>query len=225
MARFWVLMTLAATLFLTGLASMTEDPDSGVRAVALPATNAAAPVAPVIENRNPRKSYERRNQRGQSADNSHLQTGSVLLTRLAVTPTQDTGPSTLEPIVPRPIALTPDEYRPAVPLVEPGLHARKPVPKRGKGQSHAPAHGAGDSPGEFVPLFQSNGFEATSRGAPPDAKLSEPRPPRASSSHSNARRKSGSQRHRDPHAGPRRPLQRQYARVDSLWPRAQRDGS
>ena len=81
MARFWVLMTFAATVLLSGLASMTEDRGAPVNFMATLPPQATMPAGAVqlpqdalpAGDRISQRSHERRNQRASAADNTPAQ--------------------------------------------------------------------------------------------------------------------------------------------------------
>ena len=229
MARFWVFVTLAATLMLTGLAAMTEDRGPPPAAAVLPPANADALVPPDPVDRGSRKSYERRNQRTQDRENSQLQTGSILMAHLAAPGKPDAGAATLPVLVPVPIALTREgslarAATASVAVTRSG--ARQPVPKRSKGDISAAGNAilvsavSGPEPG-----YSALAMDVARRVDNPELRLPEPKSPRQSGVQPYARRRHAGPRHADHQAGPRRPPLRRYVRQESLWPRTQRDGS
>ena len=235
MARFWAFVTFAATVLLSGLASMTEDRMPLLSALTAPlsiepatksepAANASAPMSDPAE----RRSYERRNQRGQgmaaapaegraTSEAKGGQAGTMVLANLTAAPRQDTGPAGLGPIVAVPLALQADAG--ALPPGSPSgratnaaRHRRDPLPRRASGsparesQGYASVEPALTAAADAATVALAPADAATSaglgriaKGGPVDSRPHEH--VRAGGRHPAAHRKSQGTRHHGPALG------------------------
>jgi hypothetical protein len=248
MARYWVFVTFVATLLMTGLASMTEDREPAAarlaappQALPTPATSNGATAGQPLDDASSRRLYERRNQRSQAADTSQIQTGSLMLHMGGTEAASSAIGSALGPSmqIPIPVSYSPDLKEASPRRGQAGWEtgvdqrvksSRKPLPNSAKRVSpqaakvlaSVPSESASDA-ADAAPMLPTGRQQV-----PSDARLPEAKHVRPSGGHAqpHAPRKSGASRHGTNAAHQRRATARGYAaRHESLWPRAQRDGS
>jgi hypothetical protein len=222
LARFWIVLMLAATGLLGTLRGLTEDPAPEVALAVLD------PGVMLAEDRALRRATERRQRRISASSGYQIETGSVLISHLTTASTAEGVRTDTAPVVPVPIALAiePPTISVAVVRATAALTAKQPVPKRIKATRTAARHDAESGADAGVDVISSVvptsptvvALPVTASALADELSGRPPRRVRLSP------RKTGmTQRHAVDARKLR--LERRVVRTESIWVRAQRDGS